>query len=73
MIHEFKNPIPVVVEGNRDGYALYVSDSGAFENDVWCVVLCDGGHVRHYMSDQIRIYVNATLGIEKNGNNQSSL
>jgi hypothetical protein len=36
-------------------------------------VLCDGGHVRHYMSDQIRVYVNATLGIEKNGNNQSSL
>jgi hypothetical protein len=25
------------------------------------------------MSDQIRVYVNATLGIEKNGNNQSSL
>jgi len=74
LIHEFKNPIPVVVEDNRNGYALYVSDSGAFENDVWCVVLCDGGHVRHYMSDQIRIYVNATLGITKdNGNNKSSL
>jgi hypothetical protein len=73
LIHEFANPIPVVVEGNRDGYALYVSDSGAFENDIWCVVLSDGGHVRHYMSDQIRIYVNATLGIEKNGNNHNSL
>lgn len=73
MIHEFANPIPVVVEGNRDGYALYVRDGGAFENDIWCVVLCDGGYVRHYMSDQIRVYVNATLGIEKNGNNQSSL
>jgi hypothetical protein len=73
LIHEFANPIPVVVEGNRDGYALYVRDGGAFENDIWCVVLCDGGYVRHYMSDQIRVYVNATLGIEKNGNNQSSL
>ncbi len=65
MIHEFANPIPVVVEGDKDGYALYVRDSGAFENDIWCVVLCKGGHVRHYMSDQIRIYVNATLEIKK--------
>lgn len=65
MIHEFRNPIPVVVEGDKDGYALYVRDGGAFENDIWCVVLCDGGHVRHYMSDQIKMYVNATLGIKK--------
>ena len=65
MIHEFKNPIPVVVEGDKDGYALYVRDAGAFENDIWCVVLCEGGHVRHYMSDQIKMYVNATLGIVK--------
>jgi hypothetical protein len=66
LIHEFANPIPVVVE--------YVRDGGAFENDIWCIVLCDGGHVRHYMSDQIRIYVNATLQITKeNGNNKGSL
>lgn len=66
MIHEFKNPIPVVVENDKNGYALYVRDSGAFENDIWCVVLCEGGNVRHYMSDQIKIYVNATLNIKKN-------
>lgn len=65
MIHEFANPIPVVVEGDKNGYALYVRDSGAFENDVWCVVLCDGGHVRHYLSNQIRIYKNETFGINK--------
>jgi hypothetical protein len=65
MMLEFSKPIPVVVEGNKDGYALYVSDSGMFENDVWCVALCDGGHVRHYTSDQIQIYVNATFNIKK--------
>lgn len=65
MLLEFKNPIPVVVEGDKDGYALYVSDSGMLENDVWCVVLCDGGIVRHYTSDQIRIYSNATFNIDK--------
>jgi hypothetical protein len=65
MMMEFKNPIPVVVEGNKDGYAIYVSNSGMFENDVWCVVLCDGGIVRHYQTDQVKIWANATFGIEK--------
>lgn len=61
---EFKKPIPVIVEDNKEGYALYVSNSGTFENDVWCVVLCDGGMVRHYRSDQIRIHFNATFDIK---------
>lgn len=71
-MHEFRNPIPVVVEGDKDGYALYVRDGGAFENDIWCVVLCDGGHVRHYMSDQIKIHANATLGIVKEKQNEKN-
>ena len=62
---EFKQPIPVVVEDNKKGYAIYVTDSGPFENDVWCVVLCDGGHVRHYRSNQIKIYQNLTFDIKK--------
>lgn len=62
---EFKNPIPVIVEDGKEGYAIYVSDGGTFENDIWCVVLCDGGHVRHYRSDQIRLYVNSTFDISK--------
>ena len=65
MMLEFSKPIPVVVEGNKDGYAIYVTNSGMFENDIWCVVLCDEGVVRHYMSDQIKIYHNETLGIKK--------
>jgi hypothetical protein len=63
---EFQNPIPVVVEGNKDGYAIYVTNSGQFENDVWCIVLCDGGIVRHYRSDQILIHANQTFDINKN-------
>jgi len=65
---EFQKPIPVIVEENKEGYAIYVTDSGAFENDLWCVVHCDGGIVRHYRSDQIRIHFNATLGVTKNDN-----
>ena len=64
MMLEFKNPIPVVVEGNKEGYAIYVVNSGSFENDVWCVALCDGGMVRHYRSDQLRIYYNSTFDIK---------
>lgn len=64
---EFSHPIPVVVsvDGNKEGYAIYVTNGGTFENDVWCVVLCEGGCVRHYTSDQIKIYHNATFDIKK--------
>lgn len=62
---EFKNPVPVIVEDGKEGYALYVRDGGTFENDIWCVALCQGGIVRHYMSDQIKIHSNATFGIVK--------
>jgi hypothetical protein len=65
MMLEFKKPIPVVVDDNKDGYAIYVVNSGTFENDVWCVVLCDGGDVRHYLSNQIKIYNNLTFNIKK--------
>jgi hypothetical protein len=65
MMLEFTNPIPVVVEENRQGYAIYVTSGGAFENDIWCVALCDGGIVRHYTTDQIRLHANATFGIKK--------
>jgi hypothetical protein len=65
MMLEFKKPIPVVVDDNKDGYAIYVVNSGTFENDVWCVVLCDGGEVRHYLSNQIKIYNNLTFNIKK--------
>lgn len=62
---EFNNPIPVIVEDNKEGYAIYVTSGGVFENDIWCVALCDGGVVRHYRSDQIRLHNNATLDLKK--------
>jgi hypothetical protein len=61
---EFKQPIPVIVEGNKEGYAIYVVNSGMFENDIWCVALCEGGIVRHYRSDQIKIHHNGTFKIK---------
>jgi hypothetical protein len=62
---EFKKPIPVIIEDGKEGYAIYVVNSGQFEDDIWCVVHHDGGIVRHYRSDQIRVHANGTLGIKK--------
>lgn len=65
MIHEFRKPVPVIVEQNKEGYALYVESSGMFENDIWCVVHCDGGIVRHYSSEQIRVHANSTFDLTR--------
>lgn len=62
---EFQHPIPVIVEGSKEGYAIYVANGGTFENDIWCVALCEGGIVRHYRSDQIVIHHNSTLDLVK--------
>jgi hypothetical protein len=65
MIHEFHKPIPVVTESGQEGYAIYVESSGMYENDIWCVVICDTGIIRHYNTSQLRIHYNATFGIKK--------
>jgi hypothetical protein len=62
---EFRKPIPVIVENGKEGYAIYVTNGGTFENDIWCVVLCEGGVVRHYRTDQIGIHNNATFDLSK--------
>ena len=60
---EFQKPIPVVTEKGEDGYAICVESGGQFENDIWCVVLCEGGFIRHYNSSQLKIYQNRTFDI----------
>ena len=64
MITEFKNPMPVITPIGG-GFAIYVRDGGTFENDVWAVALEDGGAIRHFRTDQLRIYKNATFDIEE--------
>ena len=36
-IHEFRVPLPVIVENEIEGYAIYVEASGMYENDVWYI------------------------------------
>jgi hypothetical protein len=66
VIHEFRNPVPVVTPLG-DGYAMYVRDGGTWENDVWCVVLLDSS-IKHFRIDQIRIWKNGTFGIRVDSN-----
>lgn len=63
MMMQFNIPIPVITPNNQEGYAIYVESSGMFENDIWCVVLCNGGDIRHYNSSQLRVHKNATFEI----------
>lgn len=62
MIHEFRNPVPVTTPIGG-GYAIYIRDGGTLENDIWTVVLEEDGAVRHFRSDQIKVYRNATFDI----------
>jgi hypothetical protein len=62
VIHEFRNPLPVVTPMG-DGYAIYVRDGGTWENDIFAVVLNNGGKLLHFRSNQIRVSKNGTFGI----------
>lgn len=63
---EFKNPIPVVIKETKQlGYALYVTNSGSYENDTFTIVLREGGVILHVRTDQIVIHSNATFNITK--------
>lgn len=50
-----------------EGYVLFVTDYGWFENMVWTIAL-ETGEVRHFNTTQIKFYKNDTWGI--NPNNQ---
>lgn len=63
-IHEFKKPIACVTPLG-DAYILYVTSNGFLENDEFTCVLMDGGQVKHFSSDMIRIWHNETYGIKK--------
>jgi len=58
------HPIPVTTPPG-DGYILYINPGGMYENDEITVVLIDGGHIRHFESDQVKVWVNSTYGIHE--------
>ncbi len=60
VVHEFKSPIPVHTP-HGSGNALIMIDYGLDVNSVWLVRL-KGGHIKHYYSDDIRVYDNPMNG-----------
>ena len=57
-------PIPVNTPLG-DAYLIYVESSNMFENDVWTCCLCEGGEVKHFTTEQIRIFKNNTFNINE--------
>jgi hypothetical protein len=60
---EFRNPIPVITPLG-EGYAIYVTNGGTFENDVWAIVLEEDGRILHFCSDQLKMFKNGTFNIK---------
>lgn len=60
---EFKKPIPLITP-HGEGYAIYVSNSGMLENDVWTVVLIETGEIKHYNTSQLKVSKNGTFEIK---------
>lgn len=64
MIYETHKPIPCTTPLG-EGYVWYITEGGMFENDCYTVVLLNGGEIKHFTSDQIKIWHNETYGISK--------
>jgi hypothetical protein len=62
MIHEFQRIIPVETPVGY-GSLLYVESAGPLANDIFAVVLEDGGKIRHFRSDQVTVLENPTMDI----------
>jgi hypothetical protein len=60
MIHEIKSSISVHTP-HGEGVPMFLIDYGLDVNSVW-VVRLKGGHIKHYYSDDIRVYDNPMNG-----------
>lgn len=69
MITFATTPVPVIVEGGKEAYLLYVESGGQLENDIWTCVHKEGGMIRHYLTSQVVVNYNSTFSILKNSIN----
>ena len=61
---EFNKPLPVITPLG-EGYVIYADNGGTFENDIWTVVLVNGGVIKHFRTDQIKVHKNGTFDIKE--------
>lgn len=64
MIHECHKPVPCTTPLG-DGYIFYITENGWLESDELTVILTKDGSIRHFSTEQVRIWYNATYGISK--------
>jgi hypothetical protein len=64
MMFELRTPLPVVTPLG-DGYVIYITNGGMYENDIFTIVLEEGGYIKHFRSDQIKVHQNLTYDIKK--------
>ena len=64
MIYEPSHPTPCTTPLG-DGIVWYIKSNGFLENDEVTVILENGGLVKHFTTDQIRIWNNGTYKIKK--------
>jgi hypothetical protein len=64
MIHEFRQPVPVLTPLGA-GYILYVKTSGMWENDIFTVAMESDGQLLHFQTSQLKVWRNETFGISK--------
>jgi hypothetical protein len=49
----------------EEAYALYTESGDMYSNDIWTVVLCNGGRILHCQTSQLFVEKNSTFGISK--------
>jgi hypothetical protein len=67
MVFEPRNPIPCVTPLG-DAYILYIKTNGFLENDEVTCVLFKDGCIKHFTTEQIKIWHNETYKIKKQAN-----
>lgn len=67
----FDIPVPVTTPLGS-GYILYVKSNPLYENDEITCVLLDGGDIKHFTSDQVKVWNNATYSIKKKTNEKEA-
>lgn len=67
MIYEPQNPVKCVTPLG-DAFVWYIKTNGFLENDEVACILLNGGEVRHFTTNQIKIWQNGTYNIKKDKN-----
>lgn len=64
MIHECSKPMPCTTPVG-DGYIWYIKSNGMYDSDELTIIMSSDGSIKHFTTEQVKIWFNATYGINK--------